>query len=137
MKIHWKINMIEIIVPLISWLDFVICGFIKNFLPNSYLILQIHHAKSFKMRHVTSLCFKLSGPLDFQYAPLTYSLCLQPYEVEFLHPSISDEGWNWYLFMSKHINSCFFYFSAVVRHLWTLNIGPTLGISCLWDFSYQ
>ena len=78
---------IEIIIPLISWLDFVICGFIKNFLPNSYFILQIYHAKSFKMRHVTSLyfffskifikCFKnsifLSRP-DFQYPPLTYSL---------------------------------------------------------------
>ena len=29
-------------------LVFVICGFIKNFLPNSYFILQIYHAKSFK-----------------------------------------------------------------------------------------
>jgi len=87
-KMLWKINIIEIIIPLISWLDFVICGFIKNFLPNSYFILQIYHAKSFKMRHVSSLyfffskifikCFKnslfLSRP-DFQYAPLTYSLC--------------------------------------------------------------
>ena len=26
----------------------VICGFIKNFLPNSYFILQIHHAKALK-----------------------------------------------------------------------------------------
>ena len=36
-------------------LVFVICGFIKNFLPNSYFILQIYHAKSFKMRHVSFL----------------------------------------------------------------------------------
>ena len=33
---------------------------IKNFLPNSYFILQIYHAKSFKMRHVTSLYFNFS-----------------------------------------------------------------------------
>ena len=31
-------------------LIFVICGFIKNFFPNSYFILQIYHAKSFEMR---------------------------------------------------------------------------------------
>ena len=31
------------------------CGFIKNFLTNSYFILQIYHAKSFKMKHVKSL----------------------------------------------------------------------------------
>ena len=30
-----------------QFLVFVICGFIKNFLPNSYLILQIYHVKSF------------------------------------------------------------------------------------------
>ena len=48
---------IEIIIPLISWLDFVICGFIKNFLPNPYFILQIYHAKSLKMRHVSSLFY--------------------------------------------------------------------------------
>ena len=41
-------------------LVFVICGFIKNFLPNSYFILQIYHVKSFKMMHVTSLYFNFS-----------------------------------------------------------------------------
>ena len=41
-------------------LVFDICGFIKNFLPNSYFILQIYHAKSFRMRHVTSLYFNFS-----------------------------------------------------------------------------
>jgi hypothetical protein len=41
-------------------LVFVICGFIKNFLPNSYFILQIHHVKSFKMMHVMSLYFNFS-----------------------------------------------------------------------------
>ena len=33
-------------------LVFVICGFIKNFLTNSYLILEIYHSKSFKMKKV-------------------------------------------------------------------------------------
>ena len=28
-----------------------------NFMANSYFILQIHHAKSFKMRHITYLYF--------------------------------------------------------------------------------
>ena len=42
---------------LLFWLVFVICGFIMNLLPNIYFILQIYHAKSFKMRHVTSLYF--------------------------------------------------------------------------------
>ena len=41
-------------------LVFVICGFIKNCLPTSYFILQIYHAKSFKMRHVTTLYFNFS-----------------------------------------------------------------------------
>ena len=31
------------------------CDSIIDFLANSYLILQIHHAKSFKMRHITYL----------------------------------------------------------------------------------
>jgi hypothetical protein len=47
---HEKSAIIEIIIQLLSWLVFVICGFIKDFLPNSYFILQIYHAKSFKMR---------------------------------------------------------------------------------------
>ena len=55
-----KIDIIEIIIPLLSRLVFVIFGFIKNLLPNSYFILQIHQAKSFKMRHVTSLYFNIS-----------------------------------------------------------------------------
>ena len=38
----------------------VICGFIKNVLPNSYFILQIYHVKSFKMMHVLSLYFNFS-----------------------------------------------------------------------------
>ena len=41
-------------------LVFVICGFIKNFLPNYYFILHVHHVKSFKMRHVRSLYFNVS-----------------------------------------------------------------------------
>ena len=41
-------------------LVFVICGFIKNFLPNYYFILHVHHVKSFKMRHVRSLYFNFS-----------------------------------------------------------------------------
>ena len=45
---------------LLSWLVFVICGFIKNFIPNSYFILEIYHAKSFKMRYVTSRYFNFS-----------------------------------------------------------------------------
>ena len=36
-------------------LVFVICGFIKNVLPNSYFILQIYRVKSFKMMHVISM----------------------------------------------------------------------------------
>ena len=86
-----KINRIEIIIHLLSWLIFVICGFIKNFLPNSYFIFQIYHAKSFKKGHVTSLYFNFSvryslnslktqiyypDLIDFQYDPLTYSLWL-------------------------------------------------------------
>ena len=43
-----KSAIIEIIIQLLSWLVFVICGFIKDFLPNSYFILQIYHAKSQK-----------------------------------------------------------------------------------------
>ena len=41
-------------------LVFVICGFIKNVLPNAYLILQIYHVKSFKMMHVTFMYFDVS-----------------------------------------------------------------------------
>ena len=41
-------------------LVFVICGFIKNFLTNSYFILHIHHVKSFKMKHVRPLYFNFS-----------------------------------------------------------------------------
>ena len=41
-------------------LVFVIFGFIKNLLPNSYFILQIYDVKSFKMMHVTSLYFNFS-----------------------------------------------------------------------------
>ena len=51
---------IEIIIQLLSWLFFVICGFIKNFLPNSYFILQIYHAKNFKMKQVMSPYFNFS-----------------------------------------------------------------------------
>ena len=36
-----KSAIIEIIIKLLSWLVFVICGFVKDFLPNSYFILQI------------------------------------------------------------------------------------------------
>ena len=42
-------------------LVFVICGFIKNVLPNSYFILQIYHIKSFKMRHDMSLYLNFSA----------------------------------------------------------------------------
>ena len=78
MKIHWKIDRIEIIIRLLSWLVFVICGFIKNFLPNSYFIFQIYHVKSFKwgmlpickiFNKIFIKCFKnsilLSGPYRF------------------------------------------------------------------------
>ena len=43
-----------------SWLGFVICGFITNFLPNSYFILQIYHAKTLKwgMLHLCTLIFQ-------------------------------------------------------------------------------
>ena len=78
---------------LLPWLVYVIWGFIKNFLPNSYFILQIHRAKSFKMRFVTSLYLNFSvwylkNALKIQYyysdlielqnAPLTYSLWENP-----------------------------------------------------------
>ena len=33
------------------------CVFIMNFISNSYFRLQIHNAKSFKMRHITYLYF--------------------------------------------------------------------------------
>ena len=33
------------------------CAFIMNFMADSFFILQIHHAKSFKMRHITYLYF--------------------------------------------------------------------------------
>ena len=46
---HQKIDIIEIIIQLLSWQVFVICGFIKNFIPNPYFIFQIFHEKSFKM----------------------------------------------------------------------------------------
>ena len=36
-------------------LVFVICGYIKDFFPNFYFILQTYHVKSFKMMHITSL----------------------------------------------------------------------------------
>ena len=39
---------------------FAHCAFIMNFMTNSYFILQIYHARSFKMRHVTSLYFNFS-----------------------------------------------------------------------------
>ena len=51
-----KSAIIEIIIQLLSWLVFVICGFIKNFLPNSYFILQIYHAKS--LLHLYTLIFQ-------------------------------------------------------------------------------
>ena len=35
----------------------VTCAFIMNFMANSYFVLQIHCAKSFKMRHITYLYF--------------------------------------------------------------------------------
>ena len=38
----------------------VICGFIKNFVPNSYFILQIYHAKNYKIRYDMSLYFQIS-----------------------------------------------------------------------------
>ena len=41
-------------------LVFVICGFIKNFIPNPYFIFQIFHEKSFKIRHVMFLYFNFS-----------------------------------------------------------------------------
>ena len=41
-------------------LVFVICGFIKDFLPTSYFILQIYDAKSYKMRHGMSLYLNFS-----------------------------------------------------------------------------
>ena len=41
-------------------LVFVICGFIKNVLPNSYFIFQIPHVKSFKMMHFICLYFNYS-----------------------------------------------------------------------------
>ena len=68
---------------------FVNCGFIKIFLPNSYFIFQIYHAKGLKwgMLHLDTLifsrifikCFKasilLSGPNRFSVGPsYLYSL---------------------------------------------------------------
>ena len=41
-------------------LVFVICDFIKNFIPNPYFMFQILHEKSFKMRHVMFLYFNFS-----------------------------------------------------------------------------
>ena len=41
-------------------LVFAICGFIKNFLTNSYFILYIHHVKRLKMRYFKSLYFNFS-----------------------------------------------------------------------------
>ena len=38
---------------------FFICGFIMNFLPNSYFILQIYHDQSFEIRHVMFLYYIL------------------------------------------------------------------------------
>ena len=39
------------------YLSLTHCAFIMNFMANSYFILQIYHAKSFKMRHITYLYF--------------------------------------------------------------------------------
>ena len=79
-----KSAIIEIIIQLLSWLVFVICGFIKDFLANFYFILLIYHAKSFKMRHGMSLYLNVSvryllnalktqnyypDLIDFKYAP--------------------------------------------------------------------
>ena len=41
-------------------LIFVICGFIKTFLTNSYFILHVHQVKGFKMRHYRYLYFNFS-----------------------------------------------------------------------------
>ena len=41
-------------------LVFVICGFIENFLTNSYFILHIHQVKGFEMRHYRYLHFNFS-----------------------------------------------------------------------------
>ena len=52
-----KSAIIEIFIQLLPLLVFVICGFIKDFLPTSYIILQIHYAKSFKwgILHIRTL----------------------------------------------------------------------------------
>ena len=42
-------------------LVFVICGFIKKFLTNSYFILHIHQAKGFEMIHYRYLYFNFSA----------------------------------------------------------------------------
>ena len=39
------------------YLSLTHCAFIMNLMTNSCFILQIHHAKSFKMRHLTYLYF--------------------------------------------------------------------------------
>ena len=39
------------------YLSLTHCAFIMNFMADSFFILQIHHAKSFKMRHITYLYF--------------------------------------------------------------------------------
>ena len=56
-----KSAIIEIIIHLLSWLVFVICGFIKDFIPNSYFIFQIYQAKSFEMRYGMSLYLNFSA----------------------------------------------------------------------------
>ena len=63
-----KINIIEILISTSFWYLWLY----YEFLPSCYLLLQIYHAKSFRMRHAMSLhfnfseCFKksilLSGP---------------------------------------------------------------------------
>ena len=104
---HQKIDKIEIIIQLLSLLVFVICGFVKDFLPHSYFILQIYHAKSFKMRHDMSLYLNFPvryswnalktqnyylDLIDFQYAPLTYTLCIYYTYVKFKEFQITEEG---------------------------------------------
>ena len=53
-------------------LVFVICGFIKNFLPNYYFIFQIYHVKSFNTMLVSSLYFNFSARYSWNALKIQY-----------------------------------------------------------------
>ena len=55
-----KPNVADICISYQTFIFIVSCDFIIDFLANSYFIVQIHHAKTFKMKYSMSLYLNFS-----------------------------------------------------------------------------